>query len=74
MSNSAVKIQSGSLYYSLLLMSHTVQYMQCISLRTLQVKILGTHGGLCGDFGVDLNRVEIVSVSGYVHVVPVIVI
>lgn len=43
-------------------------------MHTLQVEVLGAHGGLRGDFGVNLDRVEIVSVSGYVHVVPVVVI
>lgn len=42
--------------------------------RTLKIEVLSTHGGLSGDFGVNLDRVEIVSVSGYVHVVPVVVI
>lgn len=43
-------------------------------MHTLKVEVLGAHGGLRGDFGVDLDRVEIVGVAGYVNVVPVVVI
>lgn len=43
-------------------------------MHTLKVEVLCAHGGLRGDFGVDLDRVEIVSVSGYVHIMPVVVI
>lgn len=41
---------------------------------TFQIQVLGAHGGLRGDFGVDLDRVQVVSVAGYVHVVPVVVV
>lgn len=43
-------------------------------MHTLQIQVFGAHGGLCGDFGVDLDCVEIISVPGYVHIVPVVVI
>lgn len=42
--------------------------------RTLQVEVLGAHGGLSGDFGVDLDGVEVVGIPGDVHVVPVVVV
>lgn len=42
--------------------------------HTLQVEVLSSHGGLCGDFGVNLDCVQIVSVSGYVYIMPVVVI
>lgn len=41
---------------------------------TLQVKVLGARRGLCGDFGVNLDRVEIVGVPGDVNVVPVVIV
>lgn len=43
-------------------------------MRTFQIQVFGAHGGLRGDFGVDLDRVQVVSVAGYVHVVPVVVV
>lgn len=45
-----------------------------MGVRTLQVEVLGAHGGLRGDFGVDLDRVQVVGVPGDVHVVPVVVV
>lgn len=41
---------------------------------TFQVQVLGAHGGLRGDLGVDLDRVQVVGVAGDVHVVPVVVV
>lgn len=43
-------------------------------LFTFQIQVLGAHGGLRGDFGVDLDHVEVVGVPGNVHVVPVVVV
>lgn len=45
-----------------------------LSVRTLQVQVLGSCGGLRGDLGVDLDRVQVVSVPGDDDVVPVVVV
>lgn len=41
---------------------------------TLQIQVLGAHGGLRGDLGVDLDRVQVVGVARDVHIVPVVVV
>lgn len=41
---------------------------------TFQVQVLGAHGGLRGDLGINLDRVQVVGVTGDVHVVPVVVV
>lgn len=42
--------------------------------RTLQVQVFGSGRCLRGDLGVNLDRVEVVGVSGDDHIVPVVVI
>lgn len=41
---------------------------------TFEIQVLGPHSGLCSDLSVYLNSVQVVGVSGYEHVVPVVVI
>lgn len=43
-------------------------------LHTLQVQVLGSCGGLRGDLGVDLDRVQVVCVPGDDDVVPVVIV
>lgn len=41
---------------------------------TFQIKVLGPTSGLSGDFGVYLDRVQVVGVPGDHDIVPVVVI
>lgn len=43
-------------------------------IHTLQVQVFGSCGGLRGDLGVDLDRVQVVSVAGDDDVMPVVVV
>lgn len=42
--------------------------------NTFQIQVLGSHGSLCGDFGVYFDSVKVVCISWDHHIVPVIVI
>lgn len=49
-------------------------YLLLCIMHTLQVEVLGPRSGLGGNFRVNLNHMQIVSVAGNVHIVPVVVI
>lgn len=50
------------------------KYINLFRLLTLQVQVFGSCGCLCGDLGINLDGVEVVSVPGDDDIVPVVVV